>query len=80
MDMQRLTRDEIINAFGHLDDGVVAQVIASGATLRDLTEARAWLESNEPLMNDGRPLAGGAVARLVEIMGKIEEEHDPAAR
>jgi hypothetical protein len=44
MDMQQLTRDDIINAFGRVDDGVVAQIIASGATLRDLTEARAWLE------------------------------------
>lgn len=78
--MQQLTRDDIINAFGRVDDDVVAQIIASGATLRDLTEARAWLDSNEPLMNDGRALAGGAVARLVEILGRIEEEHDPEDR
>lgn len=78
--MQQLTRDDVINAFGRVDDGVVAQIIASGGTLRDLGEARAWLDSNEPLMNDGRPLAGGTVARLLEILGRIEEEHDPEDR
>jgi hypothetical protein len=31
-------------------------------------------------MSDGRALAGGAVARLIEILGKIEEEQDPEDR
>jgi hypothetical protein len=80
MGKQRLTREDVISAFGRVDDSVVAQIIASGATLRDLAEARAWLDSNEPLMNDGRPLPGGAVARLVEILGRIEEENHPEDR
>lgn len=36
--MQQLTRDDVINAFGRIDDGVVAQIIASGGTLH----ARGW--------------------------------------
>jgi hypothetical protein len=81
--MASLTRKDIAALFGDLDDVVVADVIATGATAEELAEAHAWLANDEPLLNAGRPLPGGRVARLVDILAAISEEEEseePALR
>jgi len=81
--MASLTRKEIAALFGDLDDVVVADIIATGATADELAEAHAWLANDEPLLNAGRPLPGGRVARLVDILAAISEEEEadePALR
>ena len=74
--MSTLTRKDVIAMLGEIDDDVVAEIIASGATLEELAEARAWLANDEPLMNAGRPLPGGRVARVVDIVAAISEEEE----
>jgi hypothetical protein len=64
---------------GELDDDVVAEVIATGATPEELAEAHAWLANDEPLMNAGRPLPSGRVARVVDIVAAIGEEEEQEA-
>jgi len=76
--MSALTREDVIAALGPVDDVVVAQIVGMGATREELAEARAWVASDEPLINSGKPLASGRVARLVEILGTIEEEEADA--
>jgi hypothetical protein len=81
--MASLTRKDIAALFGDLDDVVVADIIATGATAEELAEAHAWLANDEPLLNAGRPLPGGRVARLVDILAAIsaeEEAEEPALR
>jgi hypothetical protein len=81
--MASLTRKDIAALFGDLDDVVVADIIATGATAEELAEAHAWLANDEPLLNAGRPLPGGRVARLVDILaaiGEEEEADEPALR
>jgi hypothetical protein len=81
--MASLTRKDIAALFGDLDDVVVADIIATGATADELAEAHAWLANDEPLLNAGRPLPGGRVARLVDILAAISEEEEadePALR
>ena len=81
--MSALTRKDVTAMLGELDDDVVAEIIATGATLEELAEARAWLANDEPLMNAGRPLPSGRVARLLDIAAAIteeEEEEDTARR
>jgi hypothetical protein len=81
--MASLTRKDIAALFGELDDVVVADIIATGATAEELAEAHAWLANDEPLLNAGRPLPGGRVARLVDILAAISEEEEadePALR
>jgi hypothetical protein len=72
--MTSLTRKDIAALFGDLDDVEVADIIATGATAEELAEAHAWLVNDEPLLNAGRPLPGGRVARLVDILAAISEE------
>jgi len=76
--MTHLTRDDIIKAAGSVDDVTVAQMIATGATANELSEALAWIANDEPLLNAGRPLATGRVRELVDILADIEpsEEDD----
>jgi hypothetical protein len=81
--MTSLTRKDIAALFGDLDDVEVADIIATGATAEELAEAHAWLANDEPLLNAGRPLPGGRVARLVDILAAISEEEqadEPALR
>jgi hypothetical protein len=81
--MTSLTGKDIAALFGDLDDVVVADIIATGATADELAEAHAWLANDEPLLNAGGPLPSGCVARLVDILaviGEEEEADEPALR
>ena len=80
--MSALTRKDVTTMLGELDDDVVAEIIATGATPEELAQAHAWLANDVPLMNAGRPLPSGRVARLVDIVTAIteEEEEEDAAR
>jgi len=42
----------------------------------ELAEAHAWIANDEPLMNAGRPLPSGRVARLVDLFAAIKEEEE----
>jgi hypothetical protein len=74
--MSILTRKEVTAILGELDDDVVAEIIATGATTEELAQAYAWLTNDEPLMNTGRPLPNGRVGRLVDIVAAIDEEQE----
>jgi hypothetical protein len=55
---------------------VIAQIIGTGATVEELTEAQAWMANDEPLMNAGKPLPSGRVGQLVEILDELETAED----
>ena len=69
-----LTRVEIKRFLGEVDDVIVSQIVASGASGEELAEAQAWVANDEPLLNSGKPLAVGRVGQLIEILAKIEED------
>jgi hypothetical protein len=73
-----LTPKDIKAAFGDLDDVTVAKIVASGATPQELAEARAWMTSDDALMNAGKPLPAGQVGRLVELLSVRDQEEDLA--
>jgi folylpolyglutamate synthase/dihydropteroate synthase len=72
--MSIVTRKDVTAMLGELDDVVVTEIIATGTTAEELAQAHAWLANDEPLMNAGRPLPSGRVARVVEIVAAISEE------
>lgn len=76
----RITRDDVIKAFGAVDDVTIAQIIATDATVDELAEAQAWLANDEPLLNSGRPLATGRVRELVDILAELEPDDDEDGR
>ncbi len=77
--MSTLRYDDVIAALGPLDDVVVAEIIGTGATVDELAEARAWVTNDEPLLNEGRPLAEGRVKRLIEIIRDLEKDEESLA-
>jgi hypothetical protein len=69
----KLMRDEVRALIGRSDDRVVTEVLNLGASRAELAEARAWLENDEAMLNAGRPIPSGRVARLVEMLQADDE-------
>jgi hypothetical protein len=72
--MTSLTYKDVIAMLGPLDDVTIAQIIATGATTKELALAQAWLGNDEAMINDGKPLPDGRVARLIDLVAAIEQE------
>jgi hypothetical protein len=70
--MTALTRDQIVSTLGDVEDVVVLEILATGATAKELGEARSWLANDEAPINAGDPLASGRVARLIGILETLE--------
>jgi hypothetical protein len=47
---------------------LLADIMATGASLEDLREAWGWLNGDEALMSEGRPLPGTRVAELIDLL------------
>jgi hypothetical protein len=74
--MTHLTRDDVINAVGEIDDVTIAEIIGTGATPDELAEAQAWLVNDDPLLNAGKPLPSGRLRELVDILAELEPDED----
>ena len=69
-----MTSDDVIAILGPVDETLVAEVIATGATQVELAEALAWANNDEALIGEGRPLPTGKTAALVDLLISDEEE------
>jgi len=69
-----MTSDDVIAVLGPVDETLVAEVIATGATQVELAEALAWASNDEALIGEGRPLPTGMTAALVDLLVSEEEE------
>ena len=69
-----MTSEEVIAILGPVDETLVAEVIATGATQAELAEAFAWANNDEALMGEGRRLATGRTAALVDLLVSDEDE------
>ncbi|MXN53215.1 hypothetical protein GR158_19110 [Shinella sp. AETb1-6] len=69
-----MTSDDVITILGPVDETLVADVIATGATQAELSEAFAWVNNDEALIGEGRPLPSGRVATLVGLLVSDEDE------
>jgi hypothetical protein len=80
--MSTLTHEDVRVVLGPIDDSLVAEIVATGASREELAEAYAWVTNDEALMNMGRPLASSRVGRLIDILEPDEEDEAavPAAQ
>jgi hypothetical protein len=74
--MTRLNRDDVIKAVGGVDDVTIAEIIGTGASADELAEAQAWIVNDDPLLNAGKPLPGGRVRELIDILAELEPDED----
>jgi hypothetical protein len=57
--MTPLTRKDVIETIGDIDDVTVADIIATGATVQELSEAQSWVVNDEPLLNNRQAITDG---------------------
>ncbi|MGO9008405.1 MAG: hypothetical protein ACLQIQ_06455 [Beijerinckiaceae bacterium] len=69
-----MTLDQIAAVLGPTDKEIASAIVATDATAEDLEEAWAWLQNDEALINQGRPLPTGKVAELIEILSPASED------
>jgi hypothetical protein len=74
--MGPLTREDIQSVVGPADETMIADLIATQATLEELSQAWAWVNSDEALINAGRPLPSGRTAELVELLASQDDEDE----
>jgi len=69
-----MSREDVVSVLGPSDETLIAEIIATGASLEELREAWAWLNGDEALMSEGRPLPGTRVAAIIDLLEPPEEE------
>jgi hypothetical protein len=74
-----LTRDDVLSVIGPADEILVTDIIATEATTEELAQAWAWVNNDEALINEGRPLPSGRIAELVELLTPQDEEEERAS-
>jgi hypothetical protein len=69
-----MTREEIVSVLGPTDETLIADILSTGASFEELREAWAWLNEDEGLMGEGRPLPGTRVAELIDLLDDEEDD------
>jgi hypothetical protein len=75
--LRRLTHDDVAALVGDLEDAKIAEILALGATARDLDEAIAWAEAESDVMGEfekrlGEPAV--SVYRILMTRKEVEPE------
>lgn len=50
------------------------EILATGATKEEFTEAYAWMHNDEALLNAGRALPSGRVGEIIAILQAVEDQ------
>ena len=72
---QAATASEIIAICGHLDDGVITRILATGATRDEVLEAFTWFSADDQIGTELQHGRSGAVGAVYDIL--MREEPDP---
>lgn len=54
-----MSPDEIAAIHGPVDPVLIAEIAKTGATQEELAQAWIWINADEALINEGRPLPSG---------------------
>ena len=73
--LQSATASEIIAIVGHLDDSVIARILATGATATEVLEAVIWATADDQIGTELRHGRSGIAGEVYEIL--MQEEPDP---
>ena len=69
-----ITREEIISVLGPVDEILVAEIMASGATPEELIVTWGWATNEEALVREGIPRAHGRTAELIDLLSEDDED------
>jgi hypothetical protein len=63
-----MTREDVIAVLGPVDEVLIAEIVATGATPEELAQAWAWSNSDDALIGELRHLPEGKVAELINLL------------
>ena len=69
------TASEIVAICGHLDDGVVARIVATGASPAEVLEAFTWFSADDQIGTELQHGRSGAAGAVYDIL--VDDEPDP---
>lgn len=70
--MPVVTRSEIQQITGHIDEDLVIGIVDTGATATQLTEAFGWFMNSDAMREAGHRRPDEAVSRLIDILESTE--------
>ena len=62
------TAGDIVEAVGPIDDSVIAEIVATGATAEEVREANAWLSTRDYFRRVAHDSAHGRIARVYQLL------------
>lgn len=71
-----MTREDVIHVLGPVDESLIVEVLATGASTEELEEAFVWLNADDVLGRQLHRQPSGKVAELCEILERQEWEPD----
>ena len=72
-----MTARDITAIIGPADEHLLSEIMLTGATAGELAQAWAWVNSDDALVNEGRPLPTGKVAELIDLLEDMDEDPEP---
>lgn len=72
--MAVVTHDQVLEIVGRINDTRIAEIIATGATPAQVTEAFAWLSEDEYLGGELEKPLSGVVQQVYDILRADEPE------
>ncbi len=75
----KLTRQQVEEVMGRLDDLKLAEILESGASPPELVEARRWIDGYQRTVPDDLPLRPSVVEALCNILRADDPEWYEAA-
>ena len=74
--VERPTRAETRALIGPSDDATLSAIMGLGLTRAELSEARAWFENDEAMLNEGRRVPTGRVAEVIALLQEKGGQQD----
>lgn len=71
-----MTRENVIHVLGPVDETLIVEILATGASMEELEEAFVWLNADDVLARQLHRQPTGKVAELCEILERQDEEPD----
>lgn len=72
-----LKHAEVTAILGPVDDILLSEIIATGASAQELAEATAWISNDEALVGDGRHLSRRVAALIDLLLPDDDDDWDP---
>ena len=74
--MHTVTREQVVDTLGRLDDLKIAEIIATGATPAEVVEAKRWLAGDKRTLGDEEPLRPSVIGAVCDLLRADEPDWD----